>query len=261
MEQATSPDPDDSERGRSIEETGSFMLFVDHDNVPWQEVGVSQLICCWLSKMLRTGISGALDVRLRAYGGWFAGNIASDGRYAALGFYQESCPAVLKLGSAFVRITFEFADSLLPAPYSAQGAVPIRNTYVVRASGQVLKPRSGPQTCNEADCEIKRMRRWVGRRRACPKNGCPLSFSECYVREEQKQVDVHLAVDLLQTAWLSGNTTHLAVASDDSDLLPALVAPARGPYRASVAHLRYNLKTTYLDQELQAAEVHLIQVK
>jgi uncharacterized LabA/DUF88 family protein len=243
---------------QSIDQHASFDLLLDHDNIPWHEIDISQLIRCWLFRVMDGSPAGVLDVRLRAYGGWFAGNVASARRFDALTFYQKSCPAVIKLGPAFVRIAFEFADSLLLGTF---GVVPIRNTYVTRASGQVLKPRAGVQTCGETDCEIKRMRRWVGRRRACPKTECPLSFSDCYVREEQKQVDVHLAVDLMQTAWASTRPTHLAVASDDSDFLPALLAAGRTVRQGSVSHLRANLRSTYLDPELDAAGVHLILAK
>lgn len=108
---------------------------------------------------------------------------------------------------------------------------------------------------------MMRMRRWINRRRACPKSECPLTFYECYVREEQKQVDVHLVVDFLQMAWISGKTVHLALLSDDCDFLPALVTAAKGPFSASITHLRCNLKSTYLDPELCATGVNLIQLK
>ena len=60
-------------------------------------------------------------------------------------------------------------------------------------------------------------------------------FKDQFERHQQKQVDVHLATDILTWAYTWDRACHLAVVSDDIDLLPALGAAAFVPAASAVA--------------------------
>jgi hypothetical protein len=224
---------------------------VDHDNVQFDRVNVGSVVGQWLSAIADELPSAPiLNVYARAYGGWWNGDTASDSRYRAAEFYQAVFPSVLRVAGRFVRLRFAFADYLI----ADQAGVRITHTVVSRASAQSVGIRSSYLPCPEIGCQLSAIRTWVRRRRACPKSGCPRRFEECFERREQKQVDTHLATDFLTIASGRFEARHVAVVSDDADLLPAVLNGAATMHSvATVTLLRFTARTTYLDEAL----VHL----
>ncbi len=169
----------------------------------------------------------------------------------------------MKVAGRYCRIQFEFADKLLVPPALTKAAMPlaITHTVAVRASAETVVARSGVPLCPESDCQLRSVRKWIKRKRACTRDACPLEFKDQFERHQQKQVDVHLATDILTWAYTWDRACHLAVASDDVDLLPALGAAAlvrKG--QPGVTLLRFLMSSTYLDGTLVDLGLRLVRV-
>ena len=83
-----------------------------------------------------------------------------------------------------------------------------------------------------------------------------------YQRKEQKQVDVHMATDLLSTTCAgTPPLSHIGLASDDWDLLPAVLAAAQASSggATTISLLRFGDFTTYLDNDLRALGVQIVE--
>jgi len=240
------------------------LLLIDHENIPFTNVSLRQILECWVGGLPEEKISpGILSVLLRAYGGWYRESYTSEARFRASEYYQEECPSLVKVGGRYCRIQFEFADTLLAPPASSRAAMPltITNTVAVRASAEKVVARPGAPPCPQAGCELSTVKKWIRRRRACTKDVCPLDFSDQFERHQQKQVDVHIATDMLTWAYTWDKACHLAVASDDIDLLPALGAAAvsrKGQSRVTL--LRFLLSSSYLDGVLMDMGLHLVKL-
>jgi hypothetical protein len=113
--------------------------------------------------------------------------------------------------------------------------------------------------CPEADCEVRKVRRWFRHNRGCTRSACPKSFADCFLRLEQKQVDIHLALDFIVLAQQLPDSACLALASDDTDLLPAVVAASsRGKPDPHLSLLRFNEKKTYMDDFILERGVNIL---
>lgn len=232
-------------------------LLLDHDNIALEDVDVRKLIHSWLDRIAeRLPPSGVLTILARAYGGWFLGDHASDARFKAMDFYQNAFPSVMMHKGRFIRLSFEFADFLLGVP----DPVRITHTVVSRASPQYVTVQSAAPACAEQDCELKAVRTWIRRRRACAKPGCPHGFESFFERREQKQVDVHIAVDLLSLVNGSeGADRHIALATDDADLLPSVIAAAASRNgKTSLTLVRALKHRSYIDSALESQGVEIL---
>ena len=72
---------------RSPETAPSLLLLIDHDNVPFDRVSFRDLLFVWIDTISGQLEAGLNHVQVRAYGGWFNGNIATDSRFRAAEFY------------------------------------------------------------------------------------------------------------------------------------------------------------------------------
>lgn len=231
-------------------------LLIDHDNIPWAGVTVERLVRLALDALMDKMPAGLVDVTIRAYGGWFDGNLPTLSRERASAFYQEECPSLIEHGSMRARIAFEFADELL-AGTADSTRVRIRNTYQRRRSKQTAVPDKSAPICADPHCELKSIRRWLKKNSACSKSGCAYNFQDFYVRPEQKQVDIHLALDLM-TICQGHMSLGVAVATDDVDLIPAIAAATINK-TSVVIHLRFETPQTYLDYDLVAQDLRIVQ--
>jgi uncharacterized LabA/DUF88 family protein len=223
------------------------VLLLDADNVPLEDVSLNTILVCWLAGQSPDGVG---DATVRVYGGWWNGNVMSDARHKAALWMAEACPALLNIAQTYWRVRFEFADALISPALSNQGELPIRSTFVLRPAPPLTATQRPGQGCDESDCEVKAVRKWIYRRRGCTRNKCPKKFGDVWLRAEQKQVDTHLAVDLLLVAQ-GKQYDRIALATDDIDLLPALAAAFRecGGSK-NVAHIRFRAESSYLDGRL-----------
>lgn len=236
-----------------------YALLIDHDNVQFSSIGLSDVLLTWLSTSSPVN-PGIPDVTVRVYGGWYSDEGITDLRFEAATFYHAHCPSLLSIGGRTFRIRFEFADSLVPVANYGEQQVAIRRTVVRRSKPLSLKFAARVSICRETDCEVRRVRKWARRQRGCTRDACPHSYDDLFERTEQKQVDVHLATDLLELAWTSDSTRHVAVFSDDADMLPALAAAARRRTGVHISHIRQGRVNSYLDDYLRSQGVKLINV-
>lgn len=199
------------------------------------------------------------DMTVRAYGGWWREEAASDARFSAAVQYSEHCPALLATAGRYWRVRFEFADDLLLPADPAVGSPSIRHTVAMRPPPPLAISQVHGAVCTEDGCEVQRCRRWLYRRRGCTRSACPQQFGQVWIRTEQKQVDTHLAVDLLQLTRLWPRPIHISLLSDDIDFLPAIVAAATtSPLPESITHVRVTGRRTYLDPFLTERGVRIL---
>lgn len=238
-------------------------LLVDHDNIVNSGATIGHLLRSWLSDVAAALGPGVHSACVRAYGGWFEQERTTDLRFTAVSSYQAVCPSVVSMGSAYFRIVFEFADSLSIDDPASENALPrFTHTSVLRPAPQqvMLNPNRAP--CGVSGCRVNEVRRWISKRKACSNGGCPNAFSEVFERREQKQVDVHLAVDTILLAQFGKPGSHVALASSDADVLPALTAAAvlARDNGIRLTSIRVGGQTHYLDDSLTRASVVLLQV-
>jgi uncharacterized LabA/DUF88 family protein len=231
-----------------------LLALLDHKNVPWASISLADALGKALTPLAR---GAQIDVDLRAYGGWFEGDSASSERFSASALYQADLPSLIRIDEAFVRIHFEFAEYLLQQLPGGIG-IPIHHTVVTRASAELAVPRKkNPVTCSDPGCEIRKVRRWISRKSACVKPGCSHLFSEFWERKEQKQVDCHIAADLL-VASNQGHYDGFVLISDDIDFVPALAATALARRKPNLACLRFSPPAPYMSATLNALGIKLV---
>ena len=238
-----------------------FILLIDHYNLPIPTITPKSILEAWIKRIIDTYPMNIFQIKVRAYGGWFIGSTVSEGRFKANKFYQDNCPSLFKIDNSYCRVAFEFADTMIPLPQSPATIPRIENTLVARQSTLQIKSHPDAPPCTEPDCELRTVRRWLRKRQACFRKACPHPFSDYFIREEQKQVDVHLAIDLIQLAMNSTLHRHVAIATDDNDFLPAIATVALNhPTAASISHIRFDNDNTYIDYFLKMAGVECISV-
>jgi len=246
--------------GRPRADCGTAILLLDHDNLPLSRIGIQHLLDRWLSHIDSSPAIAVGEALIRIYGGWWLEDQMSESRHAASLFYAEFCPSLMYVLSRVWRVRFEFADSLFAPHHSTE--IPIRHTFALRPAPPPVARRPGQQqpSCDEPDCEIRQLRKWLYRRRGCTRTACPRRFGDVWYRAEQKQVDIHLALDLAALVHRK-DLAHLAVGSDDLDFLPALVTASGHPLRhCTISHLRCRTDRTYLDDVFSRFGGHIVTV-
>ena len=241
---------------------GGMMLYclIDHDNVASHLPRLSAVLSTWAGEIAHEfRLPTVGDITVRTYGGWWREELASEARFSATQLYPEHCPALIRTTGHYWRVRFEFADSLL-LPRGVRCNVPdIKHTVIGRPAPPLSISKALGGTCGEPNCEITRCRRWIFQRRGCTRNACPQMFSQVWVRTEQKQVDTHLAVDLMQLCCFWHENVHVALISDDVDFLPALVASSVTTRSAeSLTHVRMEGRATYLDNFLTKCGLRIV---
>jgi uncharacterized LabA/DUF88 family protein len=242
--------------GPSAQGDPRILLLIDFDNLPDVGVTLTSTVGDWLRGLEPLLPPHAiLDATLRSYGGWWDGNAVSPARETAAGILL-GMPALVRTESRYWRVHYQMADALLS---TTAESIDIRETYVRRRVPSLTIAPGALAACDNLACEVGKCRSWFFRKRACTQKRCKLQFGDVWERSEQKQVDVHLATDLLLASIGAGEETHLAVASDDSDFLPALAAVTKiAPNIGSLSHLRLARQRSYLDHFLVAAGVTIV---
>jgi uncharacterized LabA/DUF88 family protein len=82
-----------------------------------------------------------------------------------------------------------------------------------------------------------------------------MSYSDQFERWEQKQVDIHLAVDLNKATQLFPK---VALISADTDFIPALYAAAQASPSTEITVIRPRCQGTYADHVLRSCGVRLV---
>lgn len=199
-------------------------------------------------------------ITIRVYGGWFQERSASEERFRASSYLASQCPAIVVKRSVRASVKLVFAERLLEWPLAhASQADPsplLFDTVGVRRRAERFSMVPGAN-CTQEGCELRKVHRWSKRGRACHTAGCPRDFGDCFERKEQKQVDVHLALDLV-ASMASGQYDEVALVSNDRDLLPALYAASTFNVSSHLSTIRGNSVVTYLDGALERRRVSII---
>lgn len=203
-------------------------LLIDHDNLADPPTFLPRNVIPWLQSLLGSKFienGGNLEVIVRVYGGWFNGTATTDKRREAFLYYSQHWPTILLFGSSYIRFRVEFADTLVLT--SADRPKP-KITHTLRQQKKL--PRFSRtdigKACQQTDCEITKVAKWTKRQTGCFSATCPNDFAACFSRLEQKQVDVHLASDLMLLAALSTGLMAIGICSEDTDLTPAVMSAA-----------------------------------
>jgi len=231
-------------------------LLVDHSNILHSRTTISDVITAWLKEILLSGSEHPplSDIIVRAYGGWNDQGYDSDERFDALTYYQSKLESLITLDGLYFRIRFSIADRLL----GASDIHRFEYTVGLRATPDYFLINDA--VCKEPDCQLPSIRRWIRKRRACTKKDCPNSFGEIFSRRQQKQVDTHLAVDLLHAMSSQHKSKHIGIVTADLDLVPALFSSLASK---SANKFLYLLKpkpySFYCDHDLLNSGARIIQ--
>lgn len=247
--------------------TPDLILILDYDNIDRSAAPPKLLLAQWLDRLCRAGCLPSrrtLTLVVRAYGGWYAGFETSSARFEAAAGYAQAWPSILASNGVFCRVRFQFADRLLLPSADVGGTERPCPAITHTVARRLALPRLvfSLANCTDPDCELRRIRRWLRKKRGCTKSGCEKTYENVCAAKEQKQVDVHMATDLLLVS-----STHevaaIGVASDDTDLLPAVAASAVLLRQSTthLCHLRTDDNTRYIDTELRELGVQLITIK
>jgi hypothetical protein len=216
------------------------------------------LLASWLSQVPKPISPGhVIDIFARSYGGWYEGFSFSNERAAAASYYQTRFPSFFSVGNQYYRAHLIYADSLTDAvtPLGGSGHC-FTHTAALRSAeiSSSLKAASAP--CSEAGCRLSEVRRWISRKKACLVQGCPFSYSDQFERKEQKQVDVHLALDFVTLCTAS--SAPVGLVSADNDFIPALVSITMRAHFPHITWIRPGSQGAYIDGFLQAHSINII---
>jgi uncharacterized LabA/DUF88 family protein len=240
-----------------------LVLLLDYRNMAEHEQYVP-IVKNWVGHLRSNGLlgEGIHDALVRVYGGWYVGDTVSDERHAAAVSLPEHWPALVSHDGCIVRCQLEFADQLVSLSVRNRlGGISISHTVAVRKRPDYrFKLMPAASNCGVADCGAKGVYRWSKANRGCLHESCPLTFDACFSRLEQKQTDVHLAVDLLEVASCYAPTAvHVCLCSTDVDLAPALLSTGvRISRPSSLTWVRGRSDPYYIDGTLSQLGVFVL---
>lgn len=205
-------------------------MLVDVDNYDdLREVSDEGVFSSRLMELISSFLAACAEsidqLTIRLYGGWFEG--------AAMTVRASEYARLAQLGDPFPLVDSDRRISghveLAIGPVANPGLV-LPHTFRRRATAPRLKRAPGlsdPTCCGSSACSAKRLAGWSeGPRKVCPTPGCNVTYADAFFGSEQKMIDAMLSIDLIDMI-----TTHqmsaVAVVSDDTDFIPALLYAAR----------------------------------
>jgi hypothetical protein len=205
-------------------------LLVDFDNcVRRGQQDLASQLRAWLTHTVGTIVSADahLDhVLVRLYGGWMQGGVLSRAGSEVAGALPQADPFPSRRPDGRVMSgTVELALGLAESP----GRVFDDTVRRKNSAPRLRRDREGLNgKCHDdtATCSIKMIARFTAAtHRLCPTPSCGVTSGEAFLIQEQKMVDTMMTCDVL---YLSQDPTLVAtyVATDDTDLLPPLIAAA-----------------------------------
>ena len=158
-----------------------------------------------------------IEVRFRLYDGWFDEAGSPTDLYSMARAYVSSAYPMRQRNA---RIFASLADG----PVSDRSGTRLLHTLRVEAGLPRFTWDSFEPTPLECAlpraCTAKGLERWL--RGHCPErpSGCPVATAQVVTHRRQKLVDTLLVADAV---WLASEGNHVAVVSNDEDMIPALV--------------------------------------
>ncbi len=230
-----------------------LLILVDYANIDFEKVAPNQLVSASVEALGLANGNSQLNVAVRSYGGWYDGGASSEERYSAQRIHAD-WPAYFALRDTVVRVRTSFAEHVLQDEIVQRQPARVTHTVVERRGKPRPRSRKRDHECGE-DCKLKGIRKWFRKKYACPAKECDVIWSQAFFRREQKQVDVHIAVDLL-AACFSGRWPAIAVVSDDLDMVPGLLAASGA--ECDLLTVRIEVSDHYADPELEQRGVRIL---
>lgn len=175
--------------------------------------GILELVDASLKAISVAGHPQPTELLLRFYGAWLGPSLDDP---APLRDVAAAVIGSLR-GGGRPRLRFQLADSPIWDPS-------IRLLRSARSSP--LKPPAyslaAPSTCpHQGACSVTLLTSWF--RKGCPDAACSVTLGQLGTIQRQKMVDTLLTADALALAH-NGRANLLLLASDDDDMIPALLA-------------------------------------
>jgi hypothetical protein len=194
------------------------------------------------------------EIQIRLYGGW----------YDLQGLTQRGTQLAQEIASSFpllfasnrrisCRVFCEIASALAVAPADL-----LLHTFRKRSGMRSRLTISPNVNCaNPASCTLNAVAAWSMRQGICPQAGCMVTARDAFLFDEQKLVDTLLCCDILTFA--SGpSSSPVYVASDDDDLIPALLLGSKQGGRVRILKERTRVRQTAYAPLLSQYNVHEI---
>lgn len=238
------------------------VILVDYANVPQDEIKPHQIFSTW-ARFIATAGHGSARALVRLYGGWFIEGTTSPERFRAHSEVTDHWPVVFTEGGVHHRLIPEFADQLI-FTHGTRPAARVTHTVSDRRRAPRLRRTEVARQCQQADCTVKQVASWAASNRGCTTPACPHPFVATFGSNEQKQVDVHLATDLMALALHRAPVRTVTIVTNDIDVTPALllsVAAAKiSNAELSFALLRSHRTVSYADASLAELGVAICQM-
>lgn len=167
----------------------------------------------------------AKDVRIRLYGGWHG-----DVPETRVDLREMVVRAIDRIPQRVnrSRLGFEIAET----PHWDRSIRLLRSVKRVPITHIAGELQSHSSCANPATCALDVLGSWF--RGRCPTSGCGVRLSDVASSIGQKMVDTLLTADAIEISSTEAADI-LLVASDDEDMIPALLAASRN--RISVVHM------------------------
>ena len=144
-------------------EYNSFLLLLDYDNHIHGTTKPLPIITAWLDSIAaRLSIAPALDIKVRAYGGWFEGHAVSESRTRAAIETQNSWPSFFIHAKRTCRINFEFADNIFENPQQR-----VTHTVAPRKFPPRVRRTAIAASCKHPGCNSAMLYRWLTSNKGC----------------------------------------------------------------------------------------------
>ena len=182
-----------------------------------------------------SAVPSARDVTVRLYGGWHRETV--DAR-VDMRHMMDRAIANIPKRYGVQRVRVQLADHPIWDP----AASPLLRSLRVSRPPRVDVRLTPADSCiDPSACTFNALRSWCGGK--CPERGCSVKLQDIAERTRQKMVDTLLTADAM--AIIQDRLAQAVVlASDDSDMLPALLALSAS-----------DLKLTHLRRDVAAGSV------
>ncbi|MFK8056623.1 MAG: hypothetical protein AB8F78_10925 [Saprospiraceae bacterium] len=205
------------------------VTIVDFDNLakPQSDVAESERVISGLIDNLVSRLAwseGENTLLIRLYGGWYEDDFTISRRGSivmqALSEYRGE---ILVDNELIIRIKIEIAGSL-----ATERNVKIRNTYVQKEGMKNLRVKPGFNSeCSHSNqiCPAKFIKKLsASALTECMVEGCSSINSEIFIQYGQKQVDTHMASDILIYSLKDDAISRIVVITADVDIIPPVAS-------------------------------------
>lgn len=178
--------------------------------------GIEELVFACFDALGAQGLT-ANELLVRLYGGWHDAASGSTTRLCGL-----TSAVIRKFPRRMgARLRIQLAEAPLAAPQFR-----IKDTVRLAPARTLGQVKLRPHGCvRPGACSLGDLSSWL--RGSCPESNCPVSTEDAVEVKQQKIVDTLITADAIDLAN-SGDTDILMIATDDDDMLPALLSSVRG---------------------------------